>query len=160
MTKLLIKASDIPNITGTSGNIDVDSIKPSINIAQTTNVKRVLGADLYAKIVADYTAGTLTDEYLTIYNDYVVFMLAFHTVSVYLSLGVSKVANSGTYKIGVEGSTNLTLNENAILSKNYEAVAISYEGMFFDYIKTISIPEYKNNCNNEEKTRTNLIQLY
>lgn len=160
MTKLLIKASDIPDITGTSGNIDVDSIKPSINIAQTTNVKRVLGADLYAKIVNDYTANTLTGAYKTIYDDFVVYMLAFHTVSIYLSLGVSKVANNGTYKIGVDGSTNLTLNENAILGKNYEAVAISYEGMFFDYIKTIDIPEYKNTCNNEVNNRTNLIQLY
>lgn len=157
MTKLLIKASDIPDITGTSGNIDVDSIRPSINIAQNTNVKRVLGQELYAKIVADYTAGTLSGVYETIYKEYVVYMLAFHTISVYLSLGVSKVANNGTYKIGVEGSTNLTLNENAILGKNYEAVAISYEGMFFEYMKAINIPEYKQNCKNET---TNLIQLY
>lgn len=157
MTKLLIKASDIPDITGTSGNIDVDSIRPSINIAQNTNVKRVLGQELYAKIVADYTAGTLSGVYETIYKDYVVYMLAFHTISVYLSLGVSKVANNGTYKVAVEGSTNLTLNENAILGKNYEAVAISYEGIFFEYIKTISIPEYKQNVSNQT---TNLIQLY
>jgi len=160
MKKLLIKASDIPDITGTSGNIDVDSIRPSINIAQNTNVKRVLSADLYDKIVSDYTAGTLTGVYLTIYNDYVVYMLAFHTISIYLSLGVSKVANNGSYKVGVEGSTNLTLNENAILGKNYEAVAISYEIMFFDYIKTIDIPEYKKTCSNEANNRTNLIQLY
>ena len=160
MKKLLIKASDIPDITGTSGNIDVDSIRPSINIAQNTNVKRVLGADLYAKIVNDYTAGTLSGVYLTIYNDYIVYMLAFHTISVFLSLGVSKVANNGSYKVGVEGSTNLTLNENAILGKNYEAVAISYEIMFFDYIKTIDIPEYKKTCSNEANNRTNLIQLY
>jgi hypothetical protein len=87
-------------------------------------------------------------------------MLAFHTISVFLSLGVSKVANNGSYKVGVEGSTNLTLNENAILGKNYEAVAISYEGMFFEFIKTIDIPEYKKTCSNEANNRTNLIQLY
>jgi hypothetical protein len=160
MKKLLIKASDIPDITGTSGNIDVDSIRPSINIAQNTSVKRVLGADLYDKIVSDYTAGTLSGVYLTIYNDYVVYMLAFHTISVYLSLGVSKVANNGSYKVGVEGSINLTLNENAILGKNYQAVAISYEGMFFEFIKTVNIPEYKQACSNENNNRTNLIQLH
>jgi hypothetical protein len=160
MKQILIKAATIPTIVGISGNIDVDSIRPSILIAQNTNIKRVLGSDLYAKILADYASGTLAGVYLIIYNDYVEPMLAFHTVSVYLSLGVPKVANNGTYKIGVEGSVNLTLNENAILGKNYEAVAISYEGMFFTYIKTINIPEYDNVIDKEKDARTNLIQLY
>ena len=157
MIKLLINANDIPEITGTSGNIDVDSMKPSINIAQSTKLKSVLGFGLYDKIASDFDAGTLAGEYLKIYNDYIVFILAFHTVSIYLSLGVAKVANNGSYKVGVDGSANLTLNENAILGKNYEAVALSYEKSFLDYIRGVSIPEYSVNCG-EVKNR--LIQIY
>ena len=159
MIHLLIESGDITEITGVNGNIDVDSLKPSINIAQTTKVKRVLGASLYDKIVTDHENNALTGEYETIYNDYIVFMLAFYTVSIYLSLGVPKVANNGSYKVGVDGSTNLTLNENAILGKNYESVGLGYEMNLQEYLKTITIPEYTNSCDN--KTSSNrLIQLY
>lgn len=159
MIHLMIQSGDITEITGVSGNIDIDALKPSINIAQNTKVKLALGIALYNKIVADHENDDLSGEYLTIYNDYVVFMLAFYTVSVYLSLGVAKVANNGTYKITADSSTNLTLNENAILGNNYEAIALAYENAFKKYMESISIPEYTNDTDNNIGNNR-LIQLY
>jgi len=155
MITLLLKAEDIPTITGFNGNIDVDALNPSINVAQTIHIKRILGADLYTKIYDDYKNDVLAGNYLTIYNDYVVYMLAFFSASIYLSLSTIKTANSGSYKIGAEGSTNATQNEVNILGKNNESIAISYENQFYEFMKTITIPEYA--TPQLEKNKTNLI---
>jgi hypothetical protein len=45
--KLFLQPNDIASLTGFNGNIDIDSLKPIINTAQTTQVKRVLGTKLY-----------------------------------------------------------------------------------------------------------------
>lgn len=154
--KLFLQPNDIAALTGFSGNIDNDSIKPVINTAQTTQVKRVLGTRLYDKIYADLD--TLTGDYETIYNDYVVYMTAFFTASIYLSLSVDKVSNGGVFKLSAENATNSSDTKVNTLSKNYEAIAISYESNFKEFMATISIPEY----GTEEiaKETTNFIPWY
>lgn len=77
MIQLFIKETDIAELTGFSGNIDADSIKPAINVAQTTHLKRILGQSLYDKISTEIENNTLSGDYLTIYNDYIVYMTAF-----------------------------------------------------------------------------------
>ena len=156
MIKLFLQPNDIPELTSFSGNIDIDQLKPIINIAQTTFIKRILGKDLYDKIYTDLD--TLSGEYLTILNDYIVPMTAFYTVSIYLSLSVAKVTEQGAYKRGIEGSTTLTTTELNSLADSYKGIAITYEENFREYMKTISIAEY----GEDEKITetTNLIQWY
>lgn len=154
-TKILIKPNTISETVGFGGNIDINQLTPSIVIAQTTYIKRILGTDLYDKISTDYSAGTLAGIYETIYTDYVIDMLSFFACSVYLSINTSKTTNAGTYKIGVEGSTNTPLNELTILGKTYESIAIQYETNFYEFINKNSIPEYGKN--NDTQNTTNLI---
>lgn len=158
MITLLLKAIDIPQITGFNGNIDVDALNPAINVAQTTHIKRILGIDLYNKIYTDYKNNVLAGEYLNIYNDYIVYMLAFFSTSTYLAINTLKTANNGTYKVAVDGSTNATPSELNTLGKNHESIAIGYETQFKEFMKTINIPEYVFNCDNNETT--NLIPWY
>lgn len=138
--KLFLTPNDIAALTGFNGNIDSDFIKPAINTAQTTQVKRILGTKLYDKIYADLES--LTGDYKTIYDDYVVYMTAFFSASIYLSLSIDKVSNGGVFKLSAENATNSTDAKVNQLSKNYEAIAISYEGNFKEFMATISIPEY------------------
>lgn len=138
--KLFLQPNDIAALTGFNGNIDNDSIKPAINTAQTTQVKRVLGTKLYNKIYEELDS--LTGDYATIYNDYVVYMTAFFTASIYLSLSVDKVSNGGVFKLSAENATNTSDVKVNQLSKNYEAIAISYESNFKEFMETITIPEY------------------
>jgi hypothetical protein len=58
--KLFLQPNDIASLTGFNGNIDIDSLKPIINTAQTTS-KRVLGTKLYDKIYTDLNS--LTGNY-------------------------------------------------------------------------------------------------
>ncbi|MEN2402299.1 hypothetical protein GKZ90_0021095 [Flavobacterium sp. MC2016-06] len=156
---MLLKPNDISEIVGFGGNIDVDQLKPSINVAQSTYLKRILGQGLFDKIYNDYSTNTLTDAYKVIYDDYVVYILAFYSASVYLSINTNKTTNAGTYKVGVEGSTSAPLNEVAIIGKNYEAIAISYEQSFYQYISKNPVPEYTQD-NNKKQNLTNLLGWY
>jgi len=157
-TKILLTPNTISETVGFGGNIDINQLTPSIVIAQTTHLKRILTSDLYNKIVADYSAGTLTGIYETIYTDYVIDMLAFYSASLYLSINNSKTTNAGTYKVSVEGAQNLPLNELVVLGKNYEAIAISYEQNFCDFISKNPVPEYGKN--NDTRNTTNLLGWY
>lgn len=154
--KLFLQPNDISALTGFNGNIDLDSIKPIINTAQTTQVKRVLGTKLYKKIYDDLE--TLSGNYLTIYNDYVVYMTAFFTASIYLSLSVDKVSNGGVFKLSAENATNTSDVKVNQLSKNYEAIAISYESNFKEFMTTISITEY--GAEETAQETTNFIPWY
>jgi hypothetical protein len=154
--KLFLQPNDIPALTGFNGNIDSDSIKPAINTAQTTQVKRILGTKLYNKIYNDLE--TLSGDYLTIYNDYVIYMTAFFSASIYLSLSTDKVSNGGVYKLSAENATNSSDTKVNQLSKNYEAIAISYESNFREFMTTINITEYGTDEQQEENT--NFINWY
>ena len=142
MIQLFIKETDISELTGFSGNIDADSLIPAINVAQTTHLKRILGINLYNKIAIDIENDDLTGDYLKIYTDYVVYMTAFFSASIYLSLNTSKTTNAGTYKLNPENTTSSTASEVNTLGKNYEAIAIVYETNFREFMKTITITEY------------------
>ncbi len=154
--KLFLEPNDIAALTGFNGNIDSDSIKPAINTAQTTQVKRILGTKLYDKIYTDLE--TLSGDYLTIYNDYVVYMTAFFSASIYLSLSVDKVSNGGVFKLSAENATNSSDVKVNQLSKNYEAIAMSYESNFKDFMTTITIPEY--GAEEAQSETTNFIPWY
>jgi hypothetical protein len=159
MIQLFIKETDIAELTGFSGNIDADSLIPAINVAQTTHLRRILGVELYNKISSDIENDTLSGDYLTMYNDYIVYMTAFFSASIYLSLNTSKTTNAGTYKINPDNSTSSTNSEVNTLGKNYEAIAIVYETNFKEFMKTITIPEY-GNIEQAKTTTTNLFNWY
>lgn len=156
MTTLFLKAEDIPTLTAFSGNIDADSLKPNIYVAQTTDIKRVLGLDLYNKIYADYVAGTLTGEYLTIFNDYIVDMLVYYSCANYMGFGAYKTANAGVFKSSAEGSQIADVKEVNVLISRYRQLGIDVESVFYEYMKTIDIPEYKQ----EERVVKQIVNWY
>jgi hypothetical protein len=114
---------------------------------------------LYNKISSDIENDTLSGDYLTMYNDYIVYMTAFFSASIYLSLNTSKTTNAGTYKINPDNSTSSTNSEVNTLGKNYEAIAIVYETNFKEFMKTITIPEY-GNIEQAKTATTNLFNWY
>lgn len=141
--KLFLNPNDIFSLTSFSGNIDIDQIAPTVNIAQTTVIKRILGTELYNKIYTDLD--TLSGNYLTLLDDYIVPMLAFHTVNIYLSLSVAKVTNAGAFKQGVENANVLSVTELNALGDSYKSIAISIEENMKEWLKTANISEYKTN---------------
>jgi len=154
MTKLWLNENDIPILTGFAGNIDSDSLKPFIFIAQTTDLKRVLGLLLYNKINSEYIANTLSGNYLTMFNDYIVDMLVYFSCSHYIAMNSSKVSNNGIIK--PEQSTEL--KEVDRLSARYNSLANNVMISFQAFMATITIPEYGKGC--EKNVTTNIITWY
>ena len=72
-TALFIKREDLIRNSILDGNIDTDKFIQFIKIAQQIHVRNYLGSDLYDKIGADIVAGTLTGNYLTLVNTYIIY---------------------------------------------------------------------------------------
>ena len=71
---LFITRQDLVTFTSANGNLDVDKFLPYIRIAQDIHMQNYLGTDLYKKIEALITAGTLTlvdnPKYFFLVKDY------------------------------------------------------------------------------------------
>lgn len=153
--KLLLKEEDIPTLTAFSGNIDADSLKPFIYIAQSNDIKRVLGVDLYAKIYADYSANTLTGLYKDIYDNYILDMLVYYSCTNYMAFGGYKTGNNGIFKRSAEGAQIVDYKEVDVLISRYRQLGANVETNFYEYIKTISIPEYTQTTDTNSTKFTN-----
>lgn len=154
MIKLLLKENDIPSLTSFSGNIDADALKPYVYLAQTIELKRILGLDLYNKIYDDYTGNTLAGEYLKLYNEYILEMLVYYSCFRYASFGSYKITNNGVHKPNVDGGQLPDVKELNTLIASYKELASSKETSFHEYMETIDIPEYQTDT---DRTDTNKI---
>lgn len=141
---LLLKPNDIPRLTSLSGNIDVDKIAPHVFTAQVNDIKRVLGSDLYDKILTDYDADTLTGVYKIIYKDYVLMALAYYSSSYFIGMGAYQIVNNGIVKMTIDGGTAIDLKENQLLAEKYKQMAVNFENQLITYLGTLDIPEYTN----------------
>ena len=142
MATLIIKPSDIYQLTSLGGNIDNDSIAPHIYTAQITELKRVLGVPLYNKILADYDADTLAGSYLELYQNFIVDLVGYYTASIFIGFGGYKIENAGIFKATAENGQVVDLNETEIIISRYRQLASNIELTMFEYLKTANIPEY------------------
>ena len=141
MTKLIITIDDIARLSGFDGNIDNDSINPFIFMAQNSEIKRILGVNLYDKIVSDYENDTLAGNYLLIYNDYITTILAYFTCSFYLQLGVAKVSQNGVYLVTPEKTEQLTDEQREKKADKYEKLATGLEIKLLEVLDLLNLPE-------------------
>ena len=141
MTKLIISIDDISRLSGFDGNIDNDSINPFIFMAQNSEIKRILGVNLYNKILSDYENDTLAGDYLAIYNDYIATILAYFTCSFYLQLGVAKVSQNGVYLVTPEKTEQLTDEQRERKADKYEKLATGLEIKLLEVLDLLNLPE-------------------
>lgn len=141
MSKYLITIEDVALLSGFDGNIDNDSINPFIFMAQRNDIKRVLGLNLYNKIVDDFNNGVLTGDYLEIYSNYICIIQAYYTCSYYLRLGVAKVSQNGVYLVTPEKTEQLTDDERNKKAEMYEKLATGLEIEFIKYLDVLNLPE-------------------
>jgi len=141
MIKLIISIDDISRLSGFDGNIDNDSINPFIFMAQNSEIKRILGVNLYDKIVSDYDSDTLAGNYLLIYNDYIATILAYFTCSFYLQLGVAKVSQNGVYLVTPEKTEQLTDEQREKKADKYEKLATGLEIKLLEVLDLLNLPE-------------------
>jgi len=89
---------ELTNYTPLGGNIDVDRYKFCILDAQNSKVKEILGDTLYNKIETDYTNNDLAGNYLTLYNEFIKWIVIHQSAVEYLTIGSLQVSNGGIYE--------------------------------------------------------------
>lgn len=159
MSKLLINIEDVVKLSGFDGNIDNDSINPFIFMAQNTDIKRILGAELYNKIVTDYEAETLAGDYLDIYNNYISIIQAYYTCSYYLQLGIAKVSQNGAYLVTPEKTEQLFDEKTDKMAQKYEKLAVALELDFITVLDELNLPERPAPSNINAKSNFNWIKV-
>ena len=155
MPQLIIKPNDIPRLTALNGNIDIDSLTPYVFQAQTIDIKRILRPTLYDKIVSDYANNSLTGVYKTMYDDYILLVLAYYSASYFISFGSYQIVNNGIMKMASEGGTAVDMKDVTFLSEKYKGLGVAFESQLYDYLQTLDIPEYDNKIAQKLKSKTN-----
>lgn len=139
--KLIIDIKKIAQLSGFKGSIDNDSINPFIFMAQNSEIKRILGDNLYNKIVTDYSENSLAGPYLDIYTNYIAVIQVYFTCSFWLQLGTFEVSQQGAYIITPEKTEQLTEEEKDKKAAKYEKQAVALEIKFIDYLDQLNLPE-------------------
>lgn len=144
MVTLFLKEGDIATLSSISGNTDADRLNQHIAAAQSSQLKRVLGVELFDKMLEDYKSDSLVDEYLVIYDDYLVPILVYFSAINFLSF-------DAVFDETPEERLSRRIS-------NYRGLAVNTEGNFKEYLKTISIPEVTEQ--DKLKDSTNIIPWY
>jgi hypothetical protein len=69
---LFVSANRLKRDTAIGGSVDDDLIRPYVYMAQQRWILPVLGTKLYDKLSADIDAGTVTGDYETLLNEYII----------------------------------------------------------------------------------------
>lgn len=159
MTQLLITIDDISRLSSFDGNIDNDSINPFIFMAQNSEIKRILGDNLYNKVLLDYENEALRGNYLLIYNDYIATILAYYTCSFYLQLAIPKVSQNGVYLVTPEKTEQIFDDKTNKMAQKYEKLAVGLELKFIEFLDSLNLPERPNLCSSKAKSNFNWIKV-
>jgi hypothetical protein len=152
---LFITRQDLVTFTSANGNLDPDKFLPYIRIAQDIHMQNYLGTDLYEKIEALITAGTLTlvdnPNYFNLVKDYCKDMLIYWAMVEYLPYAGINITNSGIFSTQPENSTVLDKDRIDSLIEKARDTAQHYTRRFIDYMNfnQSTFPEYTSNSNGD-----------
>lgn len=148
---LFITRTDLVRNTIIDGNVDTDKFIQFIKIAQEIHVRNYLGSDLYNKISSDIESDSLSGDYLTLKNDYIVPMLIHYAMVDYLPFAAYQVKNGGVFKHTSENSTSVEKAEVDYLVNKERDFAEYYTRRFIDYMSfnNSKYPEYNSNNNDD-----------
>lgn len=144
VTVLLTNATKVKRTTSLNGNIDSDKLEQWIKVAQDEQVQNTLGTPLYEKLLDDVSAGSVTGNYQTLLDEYIVPMLCFYSAMYYVNISTFEVANGGIQVRRGEDSDSATLGEVKYLAQKYRDIAERYQGRAVDWLcnNNSLVPEY------------------
>lgn len=145
MKILLAPETFIELIPAIGGNIDIDYFIPSIRVAQEIKVKPLLTKPLYRKIETDFEAGTLTGDYLELYDDYVKYLIAYSTAEHLMTILPYKVGNAGVLKTSTDYGTPAEKAEVDYIVQGYRNIYEHFATETVKFLKETKFAEYPNN---------------
>lgn len=147
---LLINEDVLKKYTPLTDAVDPNLIRPCIYVAQDMYLQNFLGTNLTNKIKDDVANGTLSGNYETLLNEYILKLLIWWTmVELYPSL-LYKHDNGNLVSRQSEDTTPVTKGEMESLKEKARENARFYTKRMVDYLRfnTTLFPEYTNNTDN------------
>jgi len=149
---LLITPQEVFNRTQLDNNIDASELKPYIEDMHTEYLNSLLGDTLARKIKADYTADSLANSYLEVF-EIMKLILIYASAGEYCLFAQYKVSNGGIFKLTSQRGEIVSSSEVEALSKRYKSKAQVYISELERYIcsNIANLPEYSTQENNWDK---------
>jgi len=166
MAEVLFISEDKLKSYAIAGNVDSTHILAHLKDAQRIYIESALGTDLYTKLQADITAGTLTGNYKILVDDYVQDVLVHYATLQAIPHLAYKIENGNIYSKTSESGNALSVEELGDLKASIKNTAEWYRARLVDYLcyNTDLFPEYSTNEGNELKpsktTYTNNMNLF
>jgi hypothetical protein len=147
MESPLATSEDLKRLTSIGNNVDCELLIPHILLAQQLYVEPVLGCALYDDVISKYDSNTLTGDYLTLWESYIVPALAYSawfSSSPFLHIRTSR---NGLNKSGTDTLEPVEIQEFSMyLSKveNFKAFYLDRLEHYLKCNKTL-FPLYRSN---------------
>jgi hypothetical protein len=149
-TVILLKNNDLNKNTNIGGNVNPDRYWYCVRDAQKIFLKPVIGDELYNKVCADFSGGTLSGAYKTLYDDYIKDYVVHQAASLYLAMGAYQVTNAGITKTSTENTETVDKDEIDYMVFHQRNLAKNYQNEMEKWLNNnkVDIPEYKGKCKN------------
>ena len=146
---LLISADMVKDRTAIHTNIDEKLLFPTIKICQDMYIHPLLGSTLYNKIVTEIEAESITGDYKTLLDDYILDCLCWYVLSESIFDTTYQIWNKGMVKKSGDNSETLGVDELEAMRNRYRIRAEWYGERLKNYLQTRStntfLPEYTMN---------------
>jgi hypothetical protein len=153
---LLITPQQVVAKTPLNGNIDFDKIVPCIEDAQITDLEPLIGQVLYDKICTDFENDDLADNYLTLYNDFIVDFLIRATAKNVLLVLAYQISNGGVYKHTAENAESVSKSEVDYLMVQQRSKQEVFGLRMQKWLSYNRIPEYTKHSDTISRKKLNV----
>ena len=144
---LFINSDYIKRYTGLNGSVEEGYIFPYTLTAQDKHIQLYLGTSLYEKLKTEVANATLTGNYKTLMDDYVLKSLMWWTMVELLPHLYVKVDNGGLVIKTAQNTSPISRNDLQMQIDSARNNALFYSGLLEDYLceNGSLFPEYSNN---------------
>lgn len=140
---LLLSVNDIPKYTSISSNLDIDRITPNILLAQRNELKRILGIDLYNKILEDFKNDNLTGIYKIIYDEFIIDMLVNYSAYYIVLFNSLRIDNGGNFYYEPDNARSVDIEDTEKLANRFSKMGAAVELQYYKWLKSNKVPEVK-----------------
>lgn len=131
-------------------NVDAKVLQKVIKMAESKYIKQVLGGSLFNKLVLDANNNSVTGNYVTLLEEYVIPCLLQYSVYESIPYLSYKFRNKGVQKQTSDNSQPIDLSELTYLRDNVLNTAEFYSNELINYLKvSTTFPEYNQNNNGD-----------
>jgi len=147
MAVLFVNEDKLKSSTAINYNVDTAFLLPFLKIAQDKHLQIILGTKLYDKLQTEIAAGTLTDPYKILVDDYIQDAIIHYALVEALPFISFQIKNGSITQKNSENGTAATRQDVDYLVQKERDSAEFYGQRIVEYLcnDSSSFPEYSQN---------------